>query len=99
MKYEAAETVSKISRHVRSVEIEEDRGQEKDEKFDSLLKTLEKLSNSLVSRNKTVPRRSLNVTCWKYNKKGHVQRECQVITKLTYGSLAGRRLRFLNKKD
>ncbi|GBO33892.1 hypothetical protein AVEN_144776-1 [Araneus ventricosus] len=65
MKYEAAETVSKTSRHVRSVEIEEDRGQEKDEKFDSLLKTLEKLSNSLVSRKKTVPRRSLNVTCWK----------------------------------
>ncbi|GBM40411.1 hypothetical protein AVEN_122630-1 [Araneus ventricosus] len=43
MKYEAAKTVSKTSRNVRSIEIEDGTGKEKDEKFDCLLKTLEKL--------------------------------------------------------
>ncbi|GBL64239.1 hypothetical protein AVEN_262009-1 [Araneus ventricosus] len=36
MKYEAAKTVSKTSRNVRSIEIEDDTGKEKDEKFDCL---------------------------------------------------------------
>ncbi|GBN62843.1 Retrovirus-related Pol polyprotein from transposon 17.6 [Araneus ventricosus] len=100
MKYEAAKTVSKTSRNVRSIEIEDGTGKEKDEKFDCLLETLEKLLNSHVARKKT-PRRNPNVTCWKCNKKGHLQRECQTISpnreKLMYGRLTGRRLPFLNK--
>ncbi|GBN66345.1 hypothetical protein AVEN_8500-1 [Araneus ventricosus] len=100
MKYEAAKNVSKTSRNVRSIEIEDGTGKEKDEKFDCLLETLEKLLNSHVARKKT-PRRNPNVTCWKCNKKGHLQRECQTISpnreKLMYGRLTGRRLPFLNK--
>ncbi|GBO32565.1 hypothetical protein AVEN_112400-1 [Araneus ventricosus] len=100
MKYEAAKTVSKTSRNVRSIEIEDGTGKEKDEKFDCLLKTLEKLLNSHVAGKKT-PRRNPNVTCWKCNKKGHVQRECQTNfpkqEKLMNDSLTGRRLPFLNK--
>ncbi|GBM10757.1 hypothetical protein AVEN_139-1 [Araneus ventricosus] len=99
-KYEAAKTVSKTSRNVRSIEIEDGTGKEKDEKFNCLLETLEKLLNSHVARKKT-PRRNPNVTCWKCNKKGHLQRECQTIStnrkKLMYGRLTGRRLPFLNK--
>ncbi|GBN33122.1 hypothetical protein AVEN_20967-1 [Araneus ventricosus] len=79
MKYEAAKTVSKISRNVRSIEIKDDTGREREEKIDCLLKTLKKLSNSLAAGKQTIPRRNPNVTCWKCNKKGHVQRECQVI--------------------
>ncbi|GBN15364.1 hypothetical protein AVEN_56655-1 [Araneus ventricosus] len=101
MKYEAAKTVSKTSRNVRSIEVEDGTGKEKDEKFDCLLKTLEKLLNSHVAGKKNTPRRNPNVTCWKYNKKGHVQRECQdnfsQPGKLMYGRLTGRRLPFLNK--
>ncbi|GBN51641.1 hypothetical protein AVEN_130669-1 [Araneus ventricosus] len=41
-KYEAAKTVSKTSRQVRSVEIEEDTGKEKDEKFEFLVKSVGK---------------------------------------------------------
>ncbi|GBM18928.1 hypothetical protein AVEN_150169-1 [Araneus ventricosus] len=80
MKYEAAKTVSKASRNVRSIEVEDGTGKEKDEKFDCLLKTLEKLLNSHVAGKKNTPRRNPNVTCWKCNKKGHVQRECQTIS-------------------
>ncbi|GBO35516.1 hypothetical protein AVEN_63389-1 [Araneus ventricosus] len=80
MKYEAAKTVSKTSRNVRSIEVEDGTGKEKDEKFDCLLKTLEKLLNSHVAGKKNTPRRNPNVTCWKCNKKGHVQRECQTIS-------------------
>ncbi|GBM44346.1 AP-3 complex subunit delta-1 [Araneus ventricosus] len=100
MKYEAVKTVSKTSRNVRSIEIEDGTGKEKDEKFDCLLETLEKLLNSHVARKKT-PRRNPNVICWKCNKKGHLQRECLTISpnweKLMYGRLTGRRLPFLNK--
>ncbi|GBM35515.1 hypothetical protein AVEN_106749-1 [Araneus ventricosus] len=71
MKYEAAKTVSKASRHARSVEIEEETGKEKDNKFESLQKILEKLSNNLAARKKTVPRRNPIVACWKCNKKGN----------------------------
>ncbi|GBO17628.1 hypothetical protein AVEN_186611-1 [Araneus ventricosus] len=49
MKYEAAKTVSKTSRNVRSKEIEDGTLKEKDEKFDCLLETLEKLLNSHVA--------------------------------------------------
>ncbi|GBM68851.1 hypothetical protein AVEN_189741-1 [Araneus ventricosus] len=80
MKYEAAKTVSKTSRNVRSIEVEDGTGKEKDEKFDCLLKTLEKLLNSHVAGKRNTPRRNPNVTCWKCNKKGHVQRECQTIS-------------------
>ncbi|GBO22965.1 Retrovirus-related Pol polyprotein from transposon 297 [Araneus ventricosus] len=65
MKYEAAKTVSKTSRNVRSIEVEDGTGKEKDEKFDCLLKTLEKLLNSHVAGKKNTPRRNPNVTCWK----------------------------------
>ncbi|GBM70959.1 hypothetical protein AVEN_112009-1 [Araneus ventricosus] len=99
MKYEAAKTVSKTSRNVRSIEV--DTGKEKDEKFVCLLKTLEKLLNSHVAGKKNTPRRNSNVTCWKCNKKGHLQRECQTISpnreKLMYGRPTGRRLPFLSK--
>ncbi|GBN16552.1 hypothetical protein AVEN_141488-1 [Araneus ventricosus] len=80
MKYEAAKTVSKTSRNIRSIEVKDGTGKEKDEKFDCLLKTLEKLLNSHVAGKKNTPRRNPNVTCWKCNKKGHVQRECQRIS-------------------
>ncbi|GBO21748.1 hypothetical protein AVEN_246829-1 [Araneus ventricosus] len=80
MKYEAAKTVSKTSRNVRSIKVEDGTGKEKDEKFDCLLKTLEKLLNSHVAGKRNTPRRNPNVTCWRCNKKGHVQRECQTIS-------------------
>ncbi|GBL83021.1 hypothetical protein AVEN_165257-1 [Araneus ventricosus] len=60
MKYEAAKTVSKTSQNVKSIEIEDSTGKEKDEKFDCLLKTLEKLLNSHVTGKKT-PRRNPKV--------------------------------------
>ncbi|GBN28178.1 hypothetical protein AVEN_116407-1 [Araneus ventricosus] len=75
MKYESAKTVSKTSRNVRSIEVEDGTGKEKDEKFDCLLKTLEKLLNSHFAGKKNTPRRNPNVTCWKCNKKGYIQRE------------------------
>ncbi|GBM49463.1 hypothetical protein AVEN_123678-1 [Araneus ventricosus] len=37
MKYEAARTVSQTSRHIRTTEIEDDIGRERDDKFESLL--------------------------------------------------------------
>ncbi|GBO11903.1 hypothetical protein AVEN_227216-1, partial [Araneus ventricosus] len=50
---------------------------------------------------KKTSRRNPNVTCWKCNKKGHVQRECQTNfpkqEKLMNDRLTGRRLPFLNK--
>ncbi|GBN81288.1 hypothetical protein AVEN_143461-1 [Araneus ventricosus] len=62
MKYEAAKTVFKTSRNVRSIEVEDGTGKEKEEKFDCLLKTLEKLLNSHVAGKKNTPRRNPNVT-------------------------------------
>ncbi|GBM08895.1 hypothetical protein AVEN_57442-1 [Araneus ventricosus] len=43
MKYEAARTVSKTSKHVKSVEIEDSTSRERDDKFECLLNRLEKL--------------------------------------------------------
>ncbi|GBN88599.1 hypothetical protein AVEN_53056-1 [Araneus ventricosus] len=80
MKYEAARTVSKTSRHVRSMGTEDHTSRERDDKFEFFFNRLEKLLNSSVSGRKNTPRRDPNVTCWKCNKKGHVQRECQAIT-------------------
>ncbi|GBO29600.1 hypothetical protein AVEN_252115-1 [Araneus ventricosus] len=80
MKYEAARTVSKTSRHVRSMGTEHHTSRERDDKFEFFFNRLEKLLNSTVSGRKNTPRRNPNVTCWKCNKKGHVQRECQAFT-------------------
>ncbi|GBO09644.1 hypothetical protein AVEN_99891-1 [Araneus ventricosus] len=56
MKYEAARTVSKTSRHVRSIEIKDDIGRERDDKFESPLNRLEKLFNSSVAGKKNTTR-------------------------------------------
>ncbi|GBM76779.1 hypothetical protein AVEN_124031-1 [Araneus ventricosus] len=80
MKYEAARTVSKTSKHIRAIETEDHMSREIDDKFEFFFNRLEKLLNSSVSGRKNTPRRNPNVTCWKCNKKGHVQRECQAIT-------------------
>ncbi|GBM20041.1 hypothetical protein AVEN_77954-1 [Araneus ventricosus] len=80
MKYEAARTVSKTSRHVRSMETEDHTSRERDDKFEFFINRLEKLLNSSVAGKKNTPWRNPNVTCWKCNKKGHLQRECQAIT-------------------
>ncbi|GBM03999.1 hypothetical protein AVEN_99195-1 [Araneus ventricosus] len=80
MKYEAARTVYKTSRRVRSTETEDHMSREKDDKFEFFFNRLEKLLNSSVAGKKNTLRRNSNVTCWKCNKKGHVQRECQTIT-------------------
>ncbi|GBL91658.1 hypothetical protein AVEN_71315-1 [Araneus ventricosus] len=80
MKYEAARTVSKTSRHVRSIETKDHTSRERDDKSEFFFNRLEKLLNSSVVGKKNTPRRNSNVTCWKCNKKGHVQRECQAIT-------------------
>ncbi|GBM87520.1 hypothetical protein AVEN_155996-1 [Araneus ventricosus] len=80
MKYEGARTVSKTSKHVRSIEIEDNTSRERNNKFESLYNRLEKLFNSSVAGKRNTFRRNPNVTCWRCNKKGHVQRECQTIT-------------------
>ncbi|GBN66847.1 hypothetical protein AVEN_138616-1 [Araneus ventricosus] len=101
MKYEAARTVSKTSKHVRSIETEDHMSRERGDKFEVFFNRLEKLLNSNVAGKKNTSRRNSNVTCWKCNKKGHVQRECQAINsnqeKLIDGCLSGRRLSSLNK--
>ncbi|GBO34050.1 hypothetical protein AVEN_211868-1 [Araneus ventricosus] len=56
MKHDAAKTVSKTYRHVRSIEIEEDTGKGNDDKFDSLLNRLERLLNCSVDGKKNIPR-------------------------------------------
>ncbi|GBO30287.1 hypothetical protein AVEN_52505-1 [Araneus ventricosus] len=101
MKYETARTVYKTPRHVRSMETEDHTSRERDDKFEFFFNRLKNLLKSSVAGKKNTPRRNPNVTCWKCNKKGHVQRECQAITsnqeKLTNGCLAGRRLPSLNR--
>ncbi|GBM75174.1 hypothetical protein AVEN_163729-1 [Araneus ventricosus] len=77
MKFETAKTASKISIHARPIETDDDTRKERDDKFESLLKALEKLVNNLAAE-QNAPRRNPNVTCWKCFKKGHVQRACQV---------------------
>ncbi|GBL72159.1 Trafficking protein particle complex subunit 9 [Araneus ventricosus] len=49
MKFESVKTVSKISLHARSIETENVTWKERADKFESLLKALEKLVNSLVA--------------------------------------------------
>ncbi|GBL84677.1 hypothetical protein AVEN_191129-1 [Araneus ventricosus] len=76
MKYESAKTALKISMHARPIKIEDNTGEEKDDKFESLLRAFEKLLDRLEAGKKNAPRRNPNVTCWRCYKKGHVQREC-----------------------
>ncbi|GBM32432.1 hypothetical protein AVEN_136015-1 [Araneus ventricosus] len=80
LKYEAARTVFKTSRHVKSIETEDHLSRERDDKFEFFFNRLEKLLNSSVAGKKNTPRQNSNVTCWKCNKKGQVQMECQAIT-------------------
>ncbi|GBN47253.1 hypothetical protein AVEN_112568-1 [Araneus ventricosus] len=100
MKFESAKTASKISLHARSIETDNDTWKERDDKFESLLKALEKLVNNLAAE-QNPPRRNPNMTCWNCFKKGHVQRACQVndiySRKLTCGRLAERKIPTLNK--
>ncbi|GBM22582.1 hypothetical protein AVEN_184004-1 [Araneus ventricosus] len=76
LKYEASKIASNISMHAWPIRIEDNDGKRKDEKFESLLGALEKLFDRLAAGKKNVPRRNLNVTCWRYYMKGHVRREC-----------------------
>ncbi|GBL76548.1 hypothetical protein AVEN_53283-1 [Araneus ventricosus] len=100
MKFESAKTASKISIYTRSIETKDDTWKERDDKFESLLKALEKLVNSLAAE-QNAPLRNPNVTCWKCFKKEHVQRACQANDaysgKLTCGRLAERKILTLNK--
>ncbi|GBN44539.1 hypothetical protein AVEN_21823-1 [Araneus ventricosus] len=80
MKCEAARTVSKTSRHVRSIETEDHTSRKRYNKFEFYFNRLEKLLNSSVAGEKIIPLRNSNMTCLKCNKNGHVQRECQAIT-------------------
>ncbi|GBM17504.1 hypothetical protein AVEN_48028-1 [Araneus ventricosus] len=100
MKFESAKTTSKISIHARSMETDDDTWKERDDKFESLLKALEKLVESLAAE-QNAPRRNPNLTCWKCFKEGHVQRACQVndvhSRKLTCGRLSERKIPTLNK--
>ncbi|GBL98624.1 hypothetical protein AVEN_139300-1 [Araneus ventricosus] len=64
MKFESAKTTSKISIHARSMETDDDTWKERDDKFESLLKALEKLVESLAAE-QNAPRRNPNLTCWK----------------------------------
>nr|GBL61283.1 hypothetical protein AVEN_38832-1 [Araneus ventricosus] len=61
MKFESAKTASKISIHARSIDTEDYTLKERDDKFESLLKALEKLVNSLAAE-QNIPRRNPNVT-------------------------------------
>ncbi|GBL89656.1 hypothetical protein AVEN_104613-1 [Araneus ventricosus] len=100
MKFESAKTASKISIHARSMETDDDTWKERDDKFESILKALEKLVESLAAE-QNAPRRNPNLSCWKCFKKGHVQRACQVndvhSRKLTCGRLAEQKIPTLNK--
>ncbi|GBL88252.1 hypothetical protein AVEN_117828-1 [Araneus ventricosus] len=79
IKYEAARSVSKTSRHVRSIKTEDHTSREIDDKFEFFFNRLEKLLNSSAAGKKNTPRQNSNVTCWKCNKKGQAQKECQAI--------------------
>ncbi|GBM41570.1 hypothetical protein AVEN_100602-1 [Araneus ventricosus] len=56
MKYEAARTVSKTFRHVRSRETEDHTSRKRDDKFEFFFNRLEKLLNCSVSGRKNTPR-------------------------------------------
>ncbi|GBM31667.1 hypothetical protein AVEN_198936-1 [Araneus ventricosus] len=96
MKFESAKTTSKISIHARSMETDDDTWKERDDKFESLLKALEKLVESLAAE-QNAPRRNPNLTCWKCFKEGHVQRACQVNDVHSRKLTCGRKIPTLNK--
>ncbi|GFT57902.1 CCHC-type domain-containing protein [Nephila pilipes] len=68
MKFEAARTVSKTSKHVRSLEVE-DNSKKKKDKFESLLNRLKFFLNNCITEKKNATRRNPNVTCWQCNRK------------------------------
>ncbi|GBN08914.1 hypothetical protein AVEN_255589-1 [Araneus ventricosus] len=94
MKFESEKTASKISLHARSIETEDDTWKERNDKFESLLKALEKLVNSLAAE-QNAPRQN---PCFK---KRHVQRVCQANDtqsgKLACCRFAERKIPALNK--
>ncbi|GBM52964.1 hypothetical protein AVEN_111315-1 [Araneus ventricosus] len=55
MKYEAARTVSRTSRNVRSIETEDHTSRERHDKFEFFFNRLEKLLNSSVAGKKNTP--------------------------------------------
>ncbi|KAF8785983.1 Retrovirus-related Pol polyprotein like [Argiope bruennichi] len=63
--------------HVRPIQIQDDTGRKSYDKFESLCSMLEKLLNSRDGE-KNIPHRNPNVTCWRCNKKRHLQRECSL---------------------
>ncbi|GFT37807.1 CCHC-type domain-containing protein [Nephila pilipes] len=69
MKYEAARTGSKTSKHIRSLEVDDD-SKKKEDKFESLFNRLEKLLNNCITEKKNAAQRNPNVTCWQCNRKG-----------------------------
>ncbi|GBM27383.1 hypothetical protein AVEN_250417-1 [Araneus ventricosus] len=71
MKFESAKTTSKTSIHARSMETDDDTWKERDDKFESLWKALEKLVESLAAE-QNAPRRNPNLTCWKCFKNWHI---------------------------
>ncbi|GBO35509.1 hypothetical protein AVEN_164915-1 [Araneus ventricosus] len=64
MKYEVARTVSKTSRHVISIETEDNMSRERDDKFEFFFNKLEKLLNSSVpgKKNSALGERTLGET-------------------------------------
>ncbi|GFS63368.1 CCHC-type domain-containing protein [Nephila pilipes] len=70
MKCEAARTVSKISKHLRSLEVEDD-SKKKEDEFESLFNRVEKLLNNCITEKRNETRRNPNVTCWQCNRKWH----------------------------
>ncbi|CAL1260935.1 unnamed protein product [Larinioides sclopetarius] len=110
MKYEAAKTVSKTSKHVRSIEVKDDNDKDKDDKSEVFKKIL-KTNETLLRRLNKISQSS----CWK-EKCFSAKFECDVLEmqqkgartervpgncvqsgKLIYGRLLGRRLPFLDK--
>ncbi|GBN80211.1 hypothetical protein AVEN_273285-1 [Araneus ventricosus] len=57
MRFESGKSASKISLHARSLETKDVTWKEKDDKFESLLKAMEKLVNSLAAE-RNAPRRN-----------------------------------------
>ncbi|GBM66654.1 hypothetical protein AVEN_258316-1 [Araneus ventricosus] len=63
MKYEDERTVSKTSRHIRSIETADGKSRERDDKFEFSFNRLEKLLNSSVAAKKNIPPGNSNATC------------------------------------
>ncbi|GBM27689.1 hypothetical protein AVEN_95351-1 [Araneus ventricosus] len=59
--------------HARPIKIEDNTDKEKDDKFESLLRELEKLLDRLEAGEKNAPRWNPNVTCRRCNEKGQAR--------------------------